>query len=147
MTSSLSCGEDYGTGTNAVKTPAPSPETSWILDRVAEFCTPRHAKDDIILVERGQPYYNTYKVPKTDGMLLQLDVEYSPDPACAGPDVPTPTVRVASMPSGKRGPDYYCQRYLSEVTNACDTAPGQGKSGGCLHVDCAIWCWASIKRK
>lgn len=147
MASSLSCGELYGTGTNSIETAAPSLDTSWILDRVVEFCTPTRAKDQQVTLERGKPFFEAYKVPHTDGMLIQIDLQYNSDPACSGPSVPTPTIKAALEPSGKNGPDYWCQQHLNKVTNGCDTAPGQAKAGGCVNVDCATWCWIAFTPK
>ena len=127
----LECDASYGNDPKEV--PFPGDQTQVILDAIQVFCRP----DSPVTVQRGDGKEYTkvshWGVKLEIVMLLAFDER----PECANHAPPTIT---AAVP---KGPDFWCWKYLTDITNSCDAQPSQDKEGGSLYVDCAVWQWGS----
>ncbi|MCJ1452941.1 hypothetical protein MMC28_003286 [Mycoblastus sanguinarius] len=124
-----SCGATYGN--SAGHTPAPRADVDIIEQGIADFCTP---PDGTLTVIAGEPANINYALPNTD-IIYQIALEWDPRPECSSH--PAPSI----VPSVPTGPDYWCNQYLLDLLNGCDTGDGQDKNGGRLFTDCAIYEW------
>ena len=122
-----SCGATYGNGA-AGATAAPRSYTNDIEEGIAFFCTP---PDGTLTVIAGKPAIENFALPNTD-IIYQIALEWDPRPECSSH--PAPSI----VPSVPKGPDYWCNQFLLDLLNGCDTGAGQDKRGGRLYTGCAI---------